>query len=344
MKTDFLPHSVLKISVLTLAITAASFSTTTVMAAECQLASGNAGGAVSFGTDALACGPFTSAFGNNATAVGQNAVAANENDIAIGNTAIAAFNNAISIGANSQADGIDAVALGGGVSEDGSRAGAQALGNSTTAIGGESIANGAGATAIGWQSTASAERAQAFGHLASATGVRSTAVGEAAAAGGLYSIAIGNQSSAANDNQIAIGGAGQLQASTASQTGSTNIVTTDANGTLGTSVSVTSLATVNQLANTNMQVSDLRSQYNRQEERLDEAEDGIAMALALETPVIPSGKRYAMTIGTGYYNGGSALSTSFASRLSDTMSISAGAGVGLDTGKVGARGGVTFAW
>ncbi|MBP6495788.1 MAG: YadA-like family protein [Psychrobacter sp.] len=68
------------------------------------------------------------------------------------------------------------------------------------------------------------------------------------------------------------------------------------------------------------------------------------MALALETPVIPSGKRYAMTIGTGYYNGGSALSTSFASRLSDSMSISAGAGIGLDTGKVGARGGVTFAW
>ncbi|WP_143505716.1 YadA-like family protein [Psychrobacter sp. Cmf 22.2] len=68
------------------------------------------------------------------------------------------------------------------------------------------------------------------------------------------------------------------------------------------------------------------------------------MALSFETPVIPSDKRYAMTIGTGYYSGGSALSTSFAGRLNDSTTISAGAGVGLDTGKVGARGGVTFAW
>ncbi|MFZ3074573.1 MAG: YadA-like family protein, partial [Psychrobacter glacincola] len=203
-----------------------------------------------------------------------------------------------------------------------------------------------------------AERAQAFGHLANASGVRSTAVGEAANAGGLNSIAIGNQASASSDNQIALGGAGQLQASTATQAGNTNIVTTDANGTLGTSVSVASLATANQLANTDTQVANLsassasntrqinslQNQYNRQEDRLDEVEDGIAMALALETPVIPSGKRYAMTVGTGYYSGGSALSTSFAGRVNDSITVSAGAGYGFDTGKVGARSGVTFAW
>jgi len=223
--------------------------------------------------------------------------------------------------------------------------------NSATAVGGQANAAGLGSSSIGWQSAATAERAQAFGHLAKATGVRSTAVGEAAqaqgagsvslgnqsTAGGTNSIAIGNGANAAGDNQIVLGNAGQLQASTASQSGGTNIVTTDANGTLGTSVSIDSLAT-------SQQFSDLRRQYNRQEDRLEEAEDGIAMALSMETPVIPSGKRYAMGFGTGYYNGSTAVSASFAGRATDSVTISAGAGVGADTGKVGARGGVTFAW
>ena len=267
------------------------------------------------------------AFGHLASATGLRSTA-------VGEAASAESDNAIAIGNNSVASGLDGVAIGG------DRSGVRqttASGTSSTAVGAQAQATQAGATAIGWQSTASAERAQAFGHLANASGVRSTAVGEAATAGGLNSIAIGNQASAASDNQIALGGAGQLQASTTSQSGNTNIVTTDANGTLGTSVSVDSLAT-------SRQFNDLRSEYNRQEDRLDEAEDGIAMALSLETPVIPSGKRYAMSFGTGYYNSSSALSTSFAGRLSDSMTISAGAGVGLDTGKVGARGGVTFAW
>ncbi|MBI0425717.1 YadA-like family protein [Psychrobacter sp. NG27] len=68
------------------------------------------------------------------------------------------------------------------------------------------------------------------------------------------------------------------------------------------------------------------------------------MALSMETPVIPSGKKYAMTIGTGYYNSSTAISASFAGRVSDSVTISTGAGFGTDTGKVGARGGVTFAW
>ena len=111
------------------------------------------------------------------------------------------------------------------------------------------------------------------------------------------------------------------------------------------------LATTAQLANTSAQlatastqIADLNRRTENQEERLDEVEDGVAMALAMETPVIPSGKRYAMTLGGGFYNQGSAVTTSFAGRVNDNVTISAGAGVGADTGKVGARGGVTFAW
>ena len=304
MKMELSSGAALKITTLTLAIAAASLSTTAVMAAECQLNDANTttiSGATSNVKTALACGNAAKSSGTNDT-------------VAIGNMANAGMNSA-------------------------------------TAVGGQANAAGLGSTSIGWQSAATAERAQAFGHLAKATGVRSTAVGEAAvaqgagsvalgnqsAAGGSNSIAIGNGANASNDNQVVLGNTGQLQASTGSQTGGTNIVTTDANGTLGTSVSVDSLAT-------SRQFNDLRSRYDRQEDRLDEAEDGIAMALSMETPVIPSGKRYAMGFGTGYYNNSTAVSASFAGRASDSVTISAGAGYGTDSGKVGARGGVTFAW
>ena len=53
-------------------------------------------------------------------------------------------------------------------------------------------------------------------------------------AGGLNSIAIGNRAIAANRNQVVLGSAGQVKASTASQSGTVRIVTIDDNGTLGT--------------------------------------------------------------------------------------------------------------
>ena len=200
--------------------------------------------------------------------------------------------------------------------------------------------------------------AVAVGEAAAAQGEASVALGNNSVAGGSNSIAIGNGAMAAKNNQVVLGNAGQVQSSTAAQSGTVRIVTIDDNGTLGTSVSVESLATANQLANTNAQVANfgaatasnatqinsLRNEYNRHEERLDEAEDGIAMALSMETPVIPSGKRYAMAFGTGYYNKSTAVSASFAGRVNDSTTISAGAGIGADTGKVGARGGVSFAW
>ena len=296
---------------------------------------------------AQAFGHLASATGVRSTAVGEAAQAQGEGSVALGNEAVAAgANDTVAVGNKTQANGNSTTVLGGEAFT-----GTVAAGTDLNAGGLTSTGDTPGATAIGWRATATAERAQAFGHLASASGIRSTAIGEDSAAqgagsvslgnksvaSGTNSIAIGNGANAAGDNQIVLGNAGQLQASTASQSGGTNLVTTDANGTLGTSVSIDSLAT-------SQQFSDLRRQYNRQEDRLEEAEDGIAMALSMETPVIPSGKRYAMGFGTGYYNGSTAVSASFAGRATDSVTISAGAGVGADTGKVGARGGVTFAW
>ena len=128
------------------------------------------------------------------------------------------------------------------------------------------------------------------------------------------SVSMGNESMASGMNSIAIG-----------------------NGTIGISVSVDPLAT-------RAEFTDLRRMYNDHDDRLDEAEDGIALALSMETPMIPSGKQYAMTMGTGYYNSSNAISAAFAGHINDSMSFSTGAGFGTDTGKFGARGGMTFAW
>ena len=53
-------------------------------------------------------------------------------------------------------------------------------------------------------------------------------------AGGMNSIAIGNGAMAAKTNQVVLGSAGQVQSSTAAQSGTVRIVTIDDNGTLGT--------------------------------------------------------------------------------------------------------------
>ena len=78
MEMEFLPRSVLRISTLALAIAAASFTTSTVMAAECELNDAanttNTLGATSNGDTALACGNMATAGGTNDTvAVGNMA-------------------------------------------------------------------------------------------------------------------------------------------------------------------------------------------------------------------------------------------------------------------------------
>ncbi|MGM8899777.1 hypothetical protein ACS8FC_14265, partial [Psychrobacter sp. 1Y4] len=85
-KMDFLPRSALKLSTLTLAIAAAaSFATTSTMAAECRLDDGTNGGATSNGPTALACG-------NNAVAGGTN------DTVAIGNAASTTGNSTTAVG------------------------------------------------------------------------------------------------------------------------------------------------------------------------------------------------------------------------------------------------------
>ena len=237
---------------------------------------------------------------------------------------------------------------------------------------------GPGATAYGWRAQAATERATALGHLANASGTRSTAVGEAASASGETSVAIGNLASASGTNSVAIGNGataandGQvviasLDASTASQTGPISVVTADSNGTIGLSTTpgLTGLASfndvqmnsaaisanssaigMNSMAITNLQgqTAELYDLADENRRDIRKANEGVAMALAMDSPVIMPGQSYGVSGGFGYYGERTAGTAAFAARVGSAASVSAGVGVGFDSGEVGARAGFQFGW
>jgi hypothetical protein len=74
------------------------------------------------------------------------------------------------------------------------------------------------------------------------------------------------------------------------------------------------------------------------------ANEGVAMALAMETPMLPTGTTFALAGGVGYYNHRSAGTASFSARIGNHSAFSAGVGVGFDSGEFGARAGFQHAW
>jgi hypothetical protein len=154
------------------------------------------------------------------------------------------------------------------------------------------------------------------------------------------STAVGFGATTTRANQVKLGGAGSsvtigdLAASTAAQSGATSLVTTDASGTLGVGIPVASLAS-------SAALSDLAARTDR---GIRKANEGVAMALAMETPNLPAGTNYGVAGGIGYYQKRAAGTAAIAARVGENAAISAGVGVGFDSGEVGARGGFQFAW
>jgi hypothetical protein len=74
------------------------------------------------------------------------------------------------------------------------------------------------------------------------------------------------------------------------------------------------------------------------------ANEGVAMALAMDTPAVPSGANYAMSGGIGYFDERAAATAAFAARVGEMSQVSAGIGVGFGSGEVGARAGFQMAW
>ena len=144
---------------------------------------------------------------------------------------------------------------------------------------------------------------------------------------------------------------GDVAASTAAQTGALSFVTVDASGTLGRTagpdlggiISAQAALAATQ-ATQGTQIDALFDLADVNREDVDRANEGVAMALSMESPHLPSGARFAIGGGVGYYNSRTAGTASFAARIGEMSSFSAGLGVGFDSGEVGARAGFQAAW
>jgi hypothetical protein len=84
------------------------------------------------------------------------------------------------------------------------------------------------------------------------------------------------------------------------------------------------------------------SEVNRIDIR--KANEGVAMALAMESPQLPGDARFGVSGGIGYFQNRLAGTAAFAARIGTMASFSAGVGFGLDSGEVGARAGFSAAW
>ena len=68
------------------------------------------------------------------------------------------------------------------------------------------------------------------------------------------------------------------------------------------------------------------------------------MGLAMESPALPAGTNFGLSGGIGYYSDNAAATLAMSARVGENASVSAGLGVGFDSGEVGARGGFQIAW
>ena len=135
------------------------------------------------------------------------------------------------------------------------------------------------------------------------------------------------------------------------QTGALNFVTVDANGTLGrgagpdmSGIIAQQAALASTQAAQGIQIESLFDLADVNQREIERANEGVALALAMETPSLPSGARFAIGGGFGYYNHRTAGTAAVAVRVGTMSSISGGIGIGLNTGEVGARAGFQHAW
>jgi hypothetical protein len=91
-------------------------------------------------------------------------------------------------------------------------------------------------------------------------------------------------------------------------------------------------------------VASLFAHDRDQDREIGKANEGIAMALALDSPSIPAGAHFAVSGGAGGYQGKHAFAAAVSAAVNDMTIVSAGVGYGLDSGEVGYRAGFQFAW
>lgn len=243
----------------------------------------------------------------------------------LGDGSTASGLESVAIGNQSTASGITAVAVGNYSSATNERA---------SAFGNRSTASGVGSTALGDWSEASANGATALGASSTASGVGSLALGYNARALGVGSVALGDNAVATEDYTVSVGSVGNYRriVNVADPINSydavnlnyllTNYYTKTQIDTLlsGLSGGVVDLSSAYAYTDATAQTTLNQSRaYTDQQiaETKKEARAGVALALALSTPLDFSNGKNALNIGTGYYKGESAIGLNFGRKVND---------------------------
>ncbi|HEX8535063.1 MAG TPA: hypothetical protein VF662_12920 [Allosphingosinicella sp.] len=293
-----------------------------------------------FGT---ALGGPAAATGLYSTSIGAFSTATAERGVAVGSFAESTGVGAVALGDVSLATGPAAMALG---------QGAQATAPAASAVGHNTVASGIGSLAAGVRAQASGLNATALGSTASATFAGSTAVGQRAATTAANQVALG-----ATGSSVRVG---DIAASTAAQTGTVSVATVDANGTLGSNGTIIpAIAALQASSGTQTtQIAALQAAGSAMQAQLGElfnladvnrkgiqrANEGVAMALAMDSPSLSPGSSFALSGGVGMFGSRMAGTAAFSARVGATTAFSAGVGVGFNSGKVGARAGFQTEW
>ena len=190
-----------------------------------------------------------------------------------------------------------------------------------------------------------------------ATGTNAIAIGNASVANGTSGVAIGNGASNASfANSVALGAgstntaANQVNVGGRTIGGVANGVAASDAVNLGqlnaaTAGFASSVAAINgSILGLQGDVANLYNKNRSQDRMIDKANEGVAMALALDSPNIPAGSTFALSGGIGGFQGKNALATAISAAIGEKATVSAGLGYGLNSGEVGYRAGFQVAF
>jgi len=308
--------------------------------------------ATATGINSTAVGRYSQAIADGAVALGRIAVADGVDGVAIGRYADnAGFANSVALGANSTNTAANQVHVGGRIVSGVANGAINAT--STDAINGSQIN-----TIVTAQDARDDAQDVIIAALATDDDlyVQINSIGAPASATGTDAIAIGGDSVASAANSIAVG-----EGATATHTNSvalgTGTVTTAANqvnvggrtiGGVANGVLANDAVNVGQLnaavAGINSDITTLFDQNDQQDRKIGKANEGVAMALAMESPNVPAGSSFALSGGVGGFQGKHALATAISAAVGSTAVVSGGVGVSLNTGEIGYRAGFQVAF
>ena len=253
------------------------------------------------------------------------------------------------MGLNSAASGQSAIAIG---------SGSMATGDSAVAVGVGADAGERG-TAAGLSASASGSQSVALGFLADASAQDSSAIGTGSTAAFAGSTAVGANAETTRANEVALGSAGSsvrvgdIAASTAAQVGPVDVVTVDANGTLGRqqaasaqSVADTRVAMSHLAAISEAQFGALEDRLGDLSFRLDDVDratrGGIAAAMAMGGMMVVPDSTVSINMNLATYRGEQGFAGGVVARVAPRVYVSGAVTGSTQKKSTGGRVGVAF--